>query len=406
MLVAASPPSPSALTVTAMSWHGLAFDGTARERLGVDAGHFRGSDDHGMLLDSGQTDEELLTSWREVAGVVFAAALPSPLAEPTLICHSTSALLALGVTATPTAAELCGNVLPAAALPAAHCYAGHQFGNFAGQLGDGAAISLGEVVTPSGELRELGFKGTGPTPFTQEALTGRKQVGSMVVELIVAEALAALGVPTARGLGVVTGAPTEGGDACAVLARSATSFLRFGSLEVCLPHHHDLTDRHAPSAGDTALLQRLADYCIASYGCFRQIAAVPDDDEEEDEELRAAPRYTELVLEIARRTARLTAAWQLLGACHGMLNSDNLSVTGESLDHGSFAFMDHASPGFAGRYKLQDDRYRYENQPVEARKACEQLAVAMQPLHCTRPLEMRAAVATAVEHIRAAASAT
>ena len=114
-----SRPASGGLTVTAMSWHGLAFDGTARERLGVDAGHFRGSDDHGMLLDSGQTDEELLTSWREVAGVVFAAALPSPLAEPTLICHSTSALLALGVTATPTAAELCGNVLPAAALPAA-----------------------------------------------------------------------------------------------------------------------------------------------------------------------------------------------------------------------------------------------------------------------------------------------
>ena len=304
-----------------MAWHGLAFDGTSRERLGVDAGHFRGDDDRGMLLDSGQSDVELLTSWREVAGMVFAAALPSPLAEPTLICHSTSALLAFGVTVTPTAAELCGNELPHAALPAAHCYAGHQFGNFAGQLGDGAAISLGEAVTPSGELRELGFKGTGPTPFTQEALTGRKQVGSMVVELIVAEALAALGVPTARGLGVVTGAPTEGGDACAVLTRSATSFLRFGSLEVCLPHHHDRTDRHAPSAGDTALLQRLADHCIASYGCFRQIAAVPDDEEEEDEELRAAPRYCELVLEIARRTARLTAAWQLLGECHGMLDA-------------------------------------------------------------------------------------
>ena len=82
-----------------------------------------------------------------------------------------------------------------------------------------------------------------------------------------------------------------------------------------------------------------------------------------------------------------------------MLNSDNLSVTGETLDHGCFAFMDHASPGFAGRYKLQDDRYRFENQPAEARRACEQLAEAMQPLHCTCPLEMRAAVAAAVEFV-------
>ena len=378
-----------------MAWLSLPMDHTSRVQLGVDSGNVR-DDTSGMLLDSGQSDKELLATWREVAGVIFAVAMPSPLGDPELICHSPSALLALGMSTPPAATELCGNVLPDAAFPAAHCYCGHQFGLFAGQLGDGAAISLGDVLTPSGTLIELGLKGAGPTPFTRADVdTGRKQVSSAVVEMLVAESLAALGVPTSRGLGVVAG-KAEDGDGCAVLARSALSFLRFGSFEVTLPRNHDKTGRHAPSAGDSALLRRLADYVIGRH--FGHLAGSQYEDEEEDDaELRAAPRYSQLIFEMTSRTARLAAAWQLLGACHGMLNSDNIAVSGETIDHGSFAFMDHASPAFAGRYSLPDSRYRYENQPAEALQACQRLVVTLQPLHCTRAREMQESVAAAFE---------
>jgi len=210
-------------------------------------------------------------------------------------------------------------------------------------------------------------------------------VGAMTRELLVAEALAALGVPTTRGLAVVAGRDVDDAAArpCAVLLRAAETFLRFGSFEVTLPHR---SGHPAPSAFDWQLLRNLADHCISAY--YGHLAEVPEEEGEEDEDLRVAPRYHELVLDVTRRTARLAAAWHCLGALHGMLNTDNLCISGASLDHGSFAFVEHFNPDFAGYAKEPGGRYCLSRQPEAACWACERLAEALLPLHCTPIADM------------------
>ena len=375
-------------------WQELPFDHTAASTLGVDDGT---NDDYGVA----QEFSVLVSSWREVSGACYATVDPMhKLKEPLqIVCISTDGMTtALGApldsVADMTAAQLCGNDLPSHAVPLAHCYAGHQFGLFAGQLGDGASLTLGKAVPPSGRLSfEVQLKGTGATPFTRaDAGTGRKTAYQLVRELLAAESLAALGVPTTRGLAVVVGGDANGVEdgECAVLLRTASAFFRFGSFEICLPRGHDVTGRWAPSAGDVSLLRRLADHVVEAH--LPSVAAVPDDPEEDDEDFAAAPRFHALVLEVTKRTARLVASWQCLGAVHGMLNTDNLSVLGETLDHGSFEFMGRTDMSFSGRATDVGGRYCYGQQPGAARWACGRFAAALQPLHCEAPLQMAAEV--------------
>eukprot|EP00928_Gymnodinium_smaydae_P038305 TRINITY_DN26450_c0_g1_i1.p1 TRINITY_DN26450_c0_g1~~TRINITY_DN26450_c0_g1_i1.p1 ORF type:complete len:1190 (-),score=160.04 TRINITY_DN26450_c0_g1_i1:349-3891(-) len=354
-------------------WERLRFQNATQQRLGVD----------------GCSDD---VEYREIRGACFAAARPTRILKPRIVCLSSSALALLDVDPLVDqvdAEQLCGNEVPTAAAPAAHCYCGYQYGTFSGQLGDGAALSLGEVMTSSGKLLELNLKGTGVNPLTRYwyiGLNGRKSTSAMVRECLVAEALCALEVPSTRALAVISGQDSADKKAspCAVLLRAADTFLRFGSFEVTLPHSHG---HHAPSGFDWSLLRKIADHCISSY--YEKVLEVPDEPDEEDEDLRAAPRYCEFLLEVTRRTARLVAAWQCLGAVHGMLNTDNMSVVGVSLDHGSFAFVDHFDPRFAGFCKEAGGRYCYRDQPDAAKWACERLAEALLPLHCTQMHDMK-----------------
>jgi len=360
-------------------WHQLQFQKRAQERLGVD----------------GCSDD---TEYREIRGASFAAAKPVPLLEPRLVCTSSSGMALIGAPGPDAASawQLCGNALPEAAAPAAHCYCGYQYGTFSGQLGDGAALTLGELQLSSGGSLELSLKGTGINAVTRwwyTGLNGRKHLSMMVREFLVAEALFALGVPTTRAVAVVSGKDSadEKNSSCAVLLRAADTFLRFGSFEVTLPHG---SGHHAPSAFDWRLLRCLADHCISE--CYQHLVGV-EDPEEDDEDFRAAPRYHSFVLEVTRRTARLAASWQCLGAVHGMLNTDNMSISGLTLDHGSFAFLDHFDPNFARHAREPDSRYCYRNQPHAARWACERLAEALVPLHCTQIADMLREVTAAFD---------
>lgn len=364
--------------------------------------------DLNRALSTGEWWQALSLGVIEHAAINKAAA-PSRLLQPQVVCLSTSALTLIGGSDDVLADQLAGNELPSLASPAARCYAGHQFGHFAGKLGDGAALSLGVMsASPSGSRFEIGFKGSGATPFTRrEAGTGRKSLPSMVVEMLVAESLAALGVPTVRGLAVVVGYDEDDGDdeedsvECAVLTRLSPSLVRFGSFEVCLPNGHSVTGRRAPFASDWALLRELVDECILAHPQhFASCAAAAEDDEEDDTELRIAPRYREFVYVTTRHTARLAACWQAVGVVHGVLNTDNLSMLGETLDHGSCGFMETASRAFTGRYQGRDSaRNSFANQPDMMLLGCQQLADALLPLHCTLPSEMAEAVR---EHFRAA----
>ena len=240
---------------------------------------------------------------------------------------------------------------------AAHCYCGHQFGAFAGQLGDGATMYIGEVVHKD-KRTEIQFKGAGKTPFSRSA-DGRKVLRSSVREYLCSEAMAALNIPTTRAGTLVTsfetrvardkfydGHPTM--EPTAVITRLAETFIRFGSFEIAkMPDRQ--TGRAGPSAGNTKIVNDLLDYTIESY--YPEI---------ED----SAEKYTQFLGEITERTARLAAKWQLVGFCHGVLNTDNMSIVGLTIDYGPFGFMDRFDPGFICNASDAQGRYKYENQPI------------------------------------------
>lgn len=276
-------------------WHTLHFHNAAQIELGIT-----------------QAPEDPL---EEPNAACFTSVSGLRLETPRLVAISARALSLLGADdkalSSLTAEQLSGNELPEGASPAAHCYCGHQQGHFAGTLGDGAAVSLGEVGNLS--RFELHLKGCGSTPFTRSDIgNGRKSLGSVVREFLVSEALAALRVPTTRSLSVVAGqygsvlTTSTGPTSCGVLLRAATTFLRFGSFEVALTACQTGTGRAAPFAGNTCLLRRLSLHCIHQY--FPHLEAVPDEENEDDEDLQAAPKFCALVLEVVTRTAELGAA--------------------------------------------------------------------------------------------------
>jgi uncharacterized protein YdiU (UPF0061 family) len=238
--------------------------------------------------------------------------------------------------------------------PLASVYSGHQFGVWAGQLGDGRALWLGEVDTPHGP-QELQLKGGGQTPYSRRG-DGRAVLRSSIREFLCSEAMAALGVPTTRAL-CITGSRLpvirETVESAAVVTRVAPSFIRFGHFEHFA--HHDQLDA----------LKRLADFFIAHHA--PECADAPE------------PAVA-LLQKVALQTADLVAHWQAIGFCHGVMNTDNMSMLGLTLDYGPFGFMDAFDPGHVCNHSDDRGRYAYARQPAVAFWNLHALAQALLPL--------------------------
>ena len=224
------------------------------------------------------------------------------------------------------------------ATPLAMVYAGHQFGQFSPQLGDGRALLIGEVIDRDGRRRDIHLKGSGPTPFSRRG-DGKAVLGPVLREYLIGEAMHALGIPTTRALAVVTTGETIYRDALlpgAVLARVAASHLRVGTFEFFAARR------------DHARLKQLADYALRRH--YPHLAARDD-------------RYLALLGAVTERQARLIAQWMLVGFIHGVMNTDNMAISGETIDYGPCAFMDRYHPETVFSSIDHQGRYAYGNQP-------------------------------------------
>jgi uncharacterized protein YdiU (UPF0061 family) len=286
---------------------------------------------------------------------------PTAVARPRLIKLNHALARQLGLNpddlASPEGVEmLAGNRLPVGAEPLAMAYAGHQFGNWVPQLGDGRAILLGEVRDGNGIRRDIQLKGAGPTPFSRNG-DGRAALGPVLREYIVSEAMAALGIATTRSLAAVaTGDEVlrqEGRLPGAVLTRVAASHVRVGTFEFFA------------NRGDVEAVRHLADYVIDRL--------YPEAREE-------AEPYRALLDGVIARTAKLVASWQLIGFIHGVMNTDNMSISGETIDYGPCAFMDVFHPGQVFSSIDSGGRYAFGNQPRIAHWNLVRLAQALLPL--------------------------
>mmetsp|Transcript_62472 Transcript_62472/g.103937 ORF Transcript_62472/g.103937 Transcript_62472/m.103937 type:complete len:630 (-) Transcript_62472:410-2299(-) len=329
---------------------------------------------------------------QEISGACFSRATPSPLENPVLVVSSKDALALLGLSEeqqarADAAAYFCGNKVLPGAEPAAHCYCGHQFGNFAGQLGDGATMYLGEVLNPLSERWEIQLKGAGLTNYSRTA-DGRKVLRSSLREFLASEAMHALGLPTTRAGAIVTSDTRVERDLlyngnvklerASVVLRIAHSFLRFGSFEICKPTDAT-TGRAGPSVGQHHLLERLLDHVSALLQ--PQLAGKSQ-----------KTRWLATFEEIVSRTAVLVAGWQTVGFCHGVLNTDNMAVTGEAIDYGPFGYMEIYEPNFICNMSDNGGRYSYKDQPKICKWNCGKLAEAIAPvlpLESTRPVLAR-----------------
>jgi len=290
----------------------------------------------------------------------FARVAPTPVAAPRLIKLNRPLAVHLGLDPelleTPEGAEiLSGKTLPAGADPIAMAYAGHQFGHFVPQLGDGRAILLGEVIDKDGVRRDIQLKGSGPTPFSRRG-DGRAALGPVLREYIVSEAMFALGIPTTRSLAaVITGENVLRETALpgAVLTRVASSHIRVGTFQ------------YFAARQDTDALRRLADHVIARH--------YPD--------LAGSERpYHALLAGVVARQADLVARWLHVGFIHGVMNTDNTSISGETIDYGPCAFMDHYDPAQVFSSIDELGRYAYANQPRIALWNLTRLAECLLPL--------------------------
>jgi uncharacterized protein YdiU (UPF0061 family) len=323
----------------------------------------------GDLLDSNDR--------RQVFGACWSAVQPTPVRAPRLIAHAREVAELVGLSETDIATQafadvFAGNTLLDGMQPYAAAYGGHQFGNWAGQLGDGRAITLGEVVNAAGQRWELQLKGAGPTPYSRTA-DGRAVLRSSVREFLCSEAMHHLGVPTTRALSLVaTGNPVlrdmfyDGNaklEPGAIVCRVAPSFIRFGNFEL-------------PAArGDTALLTQLVDFTISRD--FPHIDGPPD-------ERRAA-----WFRAVCERTAEMVVHWMRVGFVHGVMNTDNMSILGLTIDYGPYGWLDDYDPDWTpNTTDAGGRRYRYGNQPAVSQWNLVQLANAIAPLFAvTDPLQ-------------------
>src|ERR1700710_2060812 len=290
----------------------------------------------------------------------FARVAPTPVASPRLIKLNRPLAIHLGLDPdrldSPEGSEiLAGKRVPDGADPIAMAYAGHQFGHFVPQLGDGRAILLGEVIDADGLRRDIQLKGSGPTPFSRRG-DGRAALGPVLREYIVSEAMAAMGIPTTRSLAaVVTGENVVRETLLpgAVLTRVASSHIRVGTFQ------------YFAARNDVAGVRRLADHVIARH--YPGIA-------------NAERPYHALLDAVIGRQAELVARWLLVGFIHGVMNTDNTSISGETIDYGPCAFMDTYNPATVFSSIDHAGRYAYGNQPPIAQWNLARLAEAMLPL--------------------------
>jgi uncharacterized protein YdiU (UPF0061 family) len=312
-------------------------------------------------------------TYAQLPEAFFAPATPASVRAPqvSVLNHKLAEELGLDLrAATPEcAAVFAGQSLPAGARPIAQAYAGHQFGHFT-MLGDGRAILLGEHRTPNGGLVDIQFKGSGRTRFSRGG-DGRAALGPMLREYIISEAMAALRIPTTRSLAVVTtGEPVyrESVKKGAILTRVAASHIRVGTFE------------YAAALQDEAPLRALADYAIARH--YPELADDPQ-------------KYLAFFRAVCDRQASLIARWQLVGFVHGVMNTDNMAISGETIDYGPCAFMNAYDPKTVFSSIDRAGRYAYGNQPGIAQWNLARLAEALLPLF-DPDVEKAVAVATEV----------
>ena len=285
-------------------------------------------------------------------------ATPAP--KPTLVKLNRALAHELNLDAEALAGEagaaiFAGNVTPPGAKPLAQAYAGHQFGGFSPQLGDGRALLLGEMIDRNGQRRDLPFKGSGRTPFSRGG-DGKAAIGPMLREYIIGEAMHALGIRSTRALAVVsTGEPVQRETRLpgAVLTRVAASHIRVGTFQFFA------------ARGDVDKVRRLADYAIA-----RHYPALRD----------AANPYLALLQTVSEAQAALIARWMLVGFIHGVMNTDNMAISGETIDYGPCAFMDRYEPNTVFSSIDTYGRYAYINQPGIARWNLARFAETLLPL--------------------------
>jgi len=311
--------------------------------------------------DTARTSRQVHALWSRVD--------PTPVAEPRLLAWSQPLAAELGLDDAArddarTTAVLAGNALWDGMAPYAACYGGHQFGNWAGQLGDGRAITLGELVGPDGRVHELQLKGAGPTPYSRRG-DGRAVLRSSIREFLCSEAMAALGVPTTRALSLIgtgeqvvrdmfyDGNPQR--EPGAIVCRVAPSFLRFGNFE--LPS----------SRGDVPLLRQLTDFTIGTF--FPELGAP------------GPATYEAFLREVAARTGRLVAQWQAHGFVHGVVNTDNMSILGLTIDYGPYGWIEPLDYQFTpNTTDFRERRYAFGNQPTVGMWNLARLGEALLPL--------------------------
>ena len=271
---------------------------------------------------------------------------PQGLPEPYSVCVSRAMANELGLSEAWLASSeatqaFAGNTVPQGLPSLASVYSGHQFGVWAGQLGDGRALLLGEVATANGNF-EIQLKGAGRTPYSRMG-DGRAVLRSSIREFLCSEAMHGLGIPTTRALAVVGSgllARRETNESTAVVTRVAPSFIRFGHFE------------HFAYQGDNDSLQKLADFVIEHYypACLTTHAL-------------AANPYAALLATVSSATALMVANWQAVGFCHGVMNTDNMSILGLTIDYGPFQFLDGFNPAHICNHSDEQGRYAYNRQP-------------------------------------------
>jgi uncharacterized protein YdiU (UPF0061 family) len=322
-----------------------------------------------QFVDSTPGDSLADAQPRQVHGALWSKVQPTPVSAPRMIALSPETARLLGLNEADLQSDewvrvLAGNALLPGMVPYAANYGGHQFGHWAGQLGDGRAIVLGELLAPEGRRHELQLKGAGRTPYSRRA-DGRAVLRSSIREFLCSEAMHHLGVPTTRALSLVTtgdsvirdmfydGHPEA--EPGAIVCRVAPSFLRFGNFELCT------------SRGDVALLKQLADYTVTE---FFPVLGKPSRD-----------TYAAFFSEVARRTAQLIAHWHSVGFVHGVMNTDNMSILGLTIDYGPYGWIDDFNPDWTpNTTDAENRRYRFGNQPSIGLWNIERLGVALMPL--------------------------
>ena len=302
----------------------------------------------------------LENSYLQLPDSLYVRTVPTPVRGPSLLRYNHDLAAELGLDTPPlihpSSVEIfAGNRIPAGAQPIALAYAGHQFGHFVPLLGDGRAVLLGEVVDRNGVRRDIQLKGAGRTPFSRNG-DGRAALGPVLREYILGEAMHGLGIPTTRALAMVTsgeGVHREQLEPGAILTRVASSHIRVGTFE------------YLGQRGNRHDLRALADYVIQRH--YPQCAACQ------------AP-YPALLTALAQRQGTLIAQWLLVGFIHGVMNTDNMAISGETIDYGPCAFMDAFNPGQVYSAIDRYGRYAYDQQPDIGYWNLNQLANSLLPL--------------------------